>query len=465
MVQPDHSTERTGVKARIMEKQKISVPEKIGYGLGDTATNLVWRTLMVFLPIFYTDVFGLSAAAVGTLLLVCRYWDGVTDYIMGLIADRTATRWGKYRPWVLCTSVPFAILTILTFSTPNLSGSAKLLYAYATYSGLIVVFTANNIPYSALTGVLSHDPSERTSLSSYRFFFAFLGGLITQGLNLYLVAWFGQGDEIKGYRSTMTLFAGLSVLLFIITFLATRERVQPPRQQHASVRQDTRDLFRNRAWVVLFFVGLLFVVFATLKQGVTLYYFKYYVGRMDLAAAFMICGLLAAMSGAALTQPLTRRWGKINVMNASLWIGAASSGLLYLVGKNDYGMMFILSAITECATGPICALFFAMLADAADYSEWKTGRRATALVFSAGALSMKFGTGVAGALTGWLLNAYGYLANAAQNPQALHGIRMLFSIYPAIACLAIIIVFRFYILKDTVLHQIQTELTNRRVSD
>jgi glycoside/pentoside/hexuronide:cation symporter, GPH family len=445
-----------------MNSQKLSVKEKIGYGLGDTAANLVWRTLMVFLPIFYTDVFGLSAAAVGTLLLICRYWDGITDYIMGLIADRTHTRWGKFRPWVLWTSVPFGILTVLTFSTPNLSSPAKLLYAYATYSGLIVVFTANNIPYSAMTGVLSSDPGERTSLSSYRFFFAFLGGLITQGLNIYLVSWFGQGDDIKGYRITMTLFALLSVLLFWITFFTTRERVQPPAQQHSSIRQDTRDLFRNRAWVVLFFMGLFFVVFATLKQGVTLYYFKYYVGRMDLAAAFMISGLLAAMAGAAATQPLTRRWGKITVMNVSLCIGMASSGLLYLVARTDHLYLFVLSTITECSTGPMFALFFAMLADAADYSEWKTGRRATALVFSAGALSMKFGTGIAGAMTGWLLNAYGYIAHAQQSEAALHGIRMLISIYPALACLIIIVVFQFYILKEPFLQKIHRELATKQ---
>lgn len=445
-----------------MNSERISVYEKIGYGLGDTATNLVWRTLMVFLPIFYTDVFGLSAAAVGTLLLVCRYWDGITDYIMGLIADRTNTRWGKYRPWVLWMAVPFGILTVLTFTTPSLSGSAKLMYAYATYGGLIVIFTASNIPYSAMTGAMSSDPMERTSLSSYRFVCAFLGGLITQGLNIYLVAYFGGGDNIKGYRLTMMLFAVISTLLFVVTFLTTRERVRPAAIAAGSVRKDTLDLFRNRAWVVLFFVGLLFVTFTTLKQGVTMYYFKYYVNRVDLAAAFMIIGLLAAMLGAALTNPLVKRFGKNRVMRYSLWLGLITSALLYWPGQQEIATIIILSTLTEFSTGPMVTLFFAMLADTADYGEWKNNRRATALVFSAGTLSMKFGTGIAGALTGWLLNAFGYMANAQQSAAALQGIRLLISVIPAVAAAGLILVFRYYIIDEALLQRIHAELADRQ---
>ncbi len=445
-----------------MKTDRLSVFEKIGYGLGDTATNLVWRTLMVFLPIFYTDVFGLSAAAVGTLLLVCRYWDGITDYIMGLIADRTRTRWGQYRPWVLWTAVPFGVLTVLTFTTPALTGTAKLLYAYATYGGLIVVFTASNIPYSAMTGVMSADPLERTSLSSYRFVCAFLGGLITQGLNIYLVACFGGGDNIKGYRLTMLLFAVISTLLFVVTFLSTRERVRPVAASPASIRNDTRDLFRNRAWVVLFFVGLLFVTFTTLKQGVTMYYFKYYIQRVDLAAAFMVIGLLAAMLGAAVTRPLTHRFGKNRLMRYSLWLGLISSALLYWPGPQDVATIIILSSLTEFSTGPMVTLFFAMLADAADYGEWKNNRRATALVFSAGTLSMKFGTGIAGAFTGWLLTAFGYVANAQQSLAALQGIRLLISIIPAVAAAGLILVFRYYIIDEALLQRIHADLAERQ---
>jgi GPH family glycoside/pentoside/hexuronide:cation symporter len=441
---------------------KLSVLEKVGYGLGDTATNLVWRTLMVFLPIFYTDVFGLPAAAVGTLLLVCRYWDGITDVAMGLLADRTTTRWGKFRPWVLWTALPFGVMTVLTFTAVNVGPEAKLLYAYVTYGGLVLVFTASNIPYSAMTGVLTSDPVERTSLSGYRFVFAFLGGLITQGLNIPLVRYFGGGDEVEGYRLTMTLFAGLAVMLFLVTFLSTRERVTPLPASRATLKADVVDLVRNRPWVILFFVGLLFVTLATLKQGVTMYYFKYFVQNLSLAPAFMIAGLLAAMAGAALSAPLVRLLGgNRRVLDLAFGLAAASSALLFLAGPDDIALIFVSSTITEFATGPIVALFFAMLADAADYSEWKTGRRATGLVFSAGTLSMKFGTGVAGALTGWVLTIFGYVANASQSPETLTGIRLLISLAPALAALAAIGVLRLYPIDARLAARIQGDLAAR----
>jgi glycoside/pentoside/hexuronide:cation symporter, GPH family len=452
----------SGAPRVAIARERLSIREKIGYGLGDTATNLVWRTLMVFLPIFYTDVFGISAGAVGTLLLVCRYWDGITDFVMGLVADRTNSRWGKFRPWILWTALPFGIMTVLTFTTFDLSYTGKLIYAYITYSGLIVVFTANNVPYSALTGVLTADPVERTALSSYRFFFAFLGGLITQGLNITLVSYFGQGNDVRGYTYTMTLFAALSAVLFIITFLTTTERVTPPPEQRTPLKQDFTDLMKNKPWIVLFFMGILFVTFTTLKQGVTMFYFKYFVGDVGLAAAFMIAGLAAAMAGAALTRRFTLLFGKRGTVQYCFLLALVTSGLLYFAGPEDTGMIFILGSLTEFSTGPIVTLFFAMLADAADYSEWKNGRRATALVFSAGTLSMKFGTGIAGAITGWLLTMFGYAANAAQSVESLEGIRLLISVIPAIAAILAIGVFRFYGIDDRLVERMHQELSARK---
>ena len=444
--------------------QKVPAGEKIAYGLGDTATNLVWRTLMVFLPIFYTDVFGLSAAAVGTLLLVCRYWDGITDFLMGLLADRTTTRWGKFRPWILWTALPFGVLTVLTFTAVDLSATGKLIYAYITYSTLIIAFTASNVPYSALTGVMTSDAGERTSISSYRFFFAFLGGLLTQGLNIPLVAAFGQGDEVKGYTLTMMLFASISVILFLVTFVGTKERVQPVLQKSPSIRLDIKDLFRNRPWVILFCTGLLFVTFTTLKQGVTMYYFKYFVGDTLLATAFMTSGLVAAMIGAAMTPWLSRKLGKQRLMSGSFSVAAVTSGLLYLAGPADFSLMFGLSMVTEFSTGPIVALFFAMLADTSDFSEWKTGRRATGLTFSAGTLSFKFGTGMAGAMTGWILTSVGYVANAAQTEGSLLGIRLLISLIPAVVALIAMGVFRLYTLDEALLERIGADLAEKHSS-
>ncbi len=436
--------------------------EKIAYGLGDTATNLVWRTLMVFLPIFYTDVFGLSAAAVGTLLLICRYWDGLTDFLMGLIADRTSTRWGRFRPWILWSTIPFGIMTVLTFTAVDVSGPWKLVYAYATYSGLIIAFTANNVPYSALTGVLSPDSGERTSISSFRFFFAFMGGLLTQGLNVPLVAYFGNGDEVIGYSSTMILFASVGVVLLFITFASTRERVVPVATPPGLIRADMRLLFRNKPWGILFAVGLLFVTMTTLKQGVTMYYFKYFVGDTGLATSFMVSGLVSAMIGAALTHRLTVWFGRKMVMHFSFAVALVSSVSLFWVGPRDTTTMFLLSSVTEFATGPIVALFFAMLGDTADFAEWKQGRRMTGLVYSAGTLSMKFGTGVAGALTGWLLTAYGYVANTQQTAETLEGVRMLISVYPAVAAGIAIAVFSLYPLSDSTVTTMTQELAQKR---
>jgi GPH family glycoside/pentoside/hexuronide:cation symporter len=445
-------------------RAKLTVGEKVGYGVGDTAANLVWRTLIFFLPIFYTDVFGLSAAAVGTLMLVCRLGDGVTDFFMGVIADRTRTRWGKFRPWVLWTALPFGIMTVLTFSTPDLSYTGKLVYAYATYGLLILVFTANNIPYAALTGVITADPVERTSLSSYRFVGAFLGGLITQGLNIYLVEYFGQGDDIKGYKWTMGIFAVLSVILFIITFATTKERVQSPTAERSSIRRDAADLFRNKPWVILFAVGVLFVSLTTFRGGVTMYYFKYYIENVEIAAAFMVVGLIAAMFGAAATGPLTKRFGKRAVMNGCLVLGIASSAAIYAIGPGGITAIFVLSAITEFATGPIVALFFAMLGDSADYSEWKTHRRATGLVFSAGTLSMKVGSAFAAALSGWILAWSGYVANVDQTTESLLAIRLLFSIVPALVGAVLLGVFQLYPLNDTILEEIESDLIERSSS-
>ena len=446
----------------MLPNQKLSVIEKSGYGLGDTATNLVWRTLMVFLPFFYTDVFGLTAAAVGTLLLVCRFMDGLTDFLMGIIADRTETRWGKFRPWVLWTALPFGVLTVLTFTTFDLGHTAKLVYAYVTYSALVLVFTASNVPYSALTGVLTADPIERTSVSSYRFFFAFLGGVIVQGFSIALVEFFGQGDDVVGYQYTMTVFAALAVALFVVTFLTTTERVKPPAQQKTTFRRDFADLFTNRAWLILAVIGILFVTFTTLKQGVTMYYFRYFVGDVTLAASFMVIGTVGAMLTAAATKRLAVLVGRRRLFTYSFSVGLVSSALLYFVSPGDILVIFVLGILAEACTGPVVALYFAMLGDAADYGEWKNGRRSTGLVYSAGTVAIKFGTGVAGAITGWVLNIFGYQANVAQSPEALTGIVLLISVFPAVAALAAIIVFRFYVLDEEFLGRIEKDLIERK---
>lgn len=444
------------------QSQRIPVAEKIAYGLGDTATNLVWRTLMVFLGFFYTDVFGLPAAAVGTLMLLSRFGDGISDLLMGAIADRTQTRWGKFRPWILWMAIPFGVMSVLTFTTPDLGDSGKLIYAYLTYNGLILVFTASNVPYSAMTGVMSADPAERTKLSSYRFVGAFAGALLTQGLNESLVGWFGQGDDTVGYRYTMILFAVLAVGLFLVTFAMTKERVKALPREKINLRQDLGDLLKNRAWLVLFAVGLCFVTLTTLKQGATMYYFTYFLGAKSLAAGYMIFGTVGALIGAAITGKLTERWGRKRVMLISFAVAGLSSLAMYMVGPGQTEWVFGLGFITEFATGPIVTLFFAMLADAADYSEWKTARRATGLFYSAGTLSFKFGSGVGGGLIGWVLGSYGYAANAEQTADSLYAIKLLMSVLPAVGAALGMAAFLFYPISEKLLGEIKAALAERR---
>ena len=442
--------------------QRIPVREKIAYGLGDTATNLVWRTLMVFLGFFYTDVFGLPAAAVGTLMLVSRFGDGISDLLMGAVADRTQTRWGKFRPWILWMAIPFGVMAVLTFTTPELGPTGKLWYAYLTYNGLILVFTASNVPYSAMTGVMSADPGERTMLSSYRFVGAFGGALLTQGLNEILVNGLGQGDATEGYRRTMVLFAVVAVVLFLITFAMTKERVAAPPREKLQLKEDLGDLLRNRAWLVLFGVGLCFVTLTTLKQGATMYFFTYFLEAKALAAAYMVIGTVGALIGAGLTGWFTNRWGRKAVMQGAFAVAGLSSLAMYGVGRDSTAAVFGLGFVTEFATGPIVTLIFAMLADAADYSEWQNHRRATGLFYSAGTLSFKFGSGVGGGLIGWVLGSHGYAANAEQSAESLHAIKLLMSVLPALGAALGMVVLFFYPINEGLLRQIKDSLVARR---
>jgi glycoside/pentoside/hexuronide:cation symporter, GPH family len=458
----------------------VSVREKVAYALGDTAANFVWRAVIVFLPFFLTDAAGISPAAVGVLLLVCRVWDGVMDLAMGAVADRTHTRWGKFRPWILWSAAPLAVCAVLTFSAPELGETGRLVYAYVTYGALVACYTMNNVPYNALMGVMSSSPVERGTISSYRFFFAFLGGLLIQGCmppllsaldNLpaarFLHALYENGPAF-GYTAAMTLFSGVALILFVITFAATRERVRPPIHQRSDLKQDFADLLHNGPWLVLFAVGLLFVTFTTLKNGAIMYYFTYYVGDVELAGLFMVVGLLGAMAGAATTGPLIRVIGKHRLMLYALGIAIASSALLYLARPTDVSIMIVLSTLTEVSTGPMVALFFAMLADAADYSEWRTNRRATGLCYSAGTVAMKVGSGVGGAATGLLLAAFGYVAASGQqavveqSAEAVQGIRLLISVLPAAVALLMLVAFLFYRLDDQQLAQIEGDLAVRR---
>src|SRR5512140_905454 len=280
--------------------QKLSFREKAGYSFGDAAANFVFQTMLVFQLGFYTDVFGITAAAAGTLLLVGRFWDAVFDPFMGVVADRTNTRWGKFRPWVLWSAVPFAIMFVLAFTTPDFSASGKLIYAYVTYILLMTVYSVNNLPYSALNGVITGDVNERTSLSSYRFFFAMAAALVVQGLTLPMVGKFGQGNTAKGWSMTIGVFALLSIVFFVITFFSVRERIKPDPNQKSSPKQDFADLLKNTPWISMFVLTLFLFVTLALWGSAMFYYFTYYVDKNQLFNMLQSWGLVTTTSGGAL---------------------------------------------------------------------------------------------------------------------------------------------------------------------
>lgn len=269
---------------------KLSLKEKIGYSLGDTASHFVWDMVGFWILIFYTDTFGISAAAAGTIMLIARFWDMISDPIMGIIADRTQTRWGKFRPYILWMAIPYSVLAVLTFTTPDFGETGKVIYAGVTYFLLMTVFTAINLPYSSLGAVMTGDSVERISLNSYRFIFAFIGQLIVSGTALTLALYFGNGDKASGFQYTLLLFATISMILFFITFATTKERIQPSKEQKESLKEDFKNLLKNKPWIILFFVGIIsFIMFAVQNLSVA-YYFKYYIGNEENVQLFNVVG-------------------------------------------------------------------------------------------------------------------------------------------------------------------------------
>jgi len=440
----------------------ISVKEKIGYGLGDAAANFIFQTMLVFQLAFYTDTFGITAAAAGTLFLVVRVWDAIFDPMMGVIADRTNTKWGKYRPWVLWTAVPFGIMGFLTFTTPSFAAQGKLVYAYITYIVLMMVYSANNLPYSALSGVITGDLAERTSLSAYRFVCAMSAAFVIQSLALPMVKYFGQGNDARGYQVTMGVLSALAVVFFIITFLTTRERVHPDPTQQSSVRQDFADLLSNGPWKAMFALTIVLFITLAMRGGVMVYYFKYFVGRENLFSLFNALGLAATIVGVIGSTPLAKRFGKRNVFVVGLAFTVVFTALFAVLPPTAITAIFGMEMARQLAYGFTIPLLWAMMADVADYSEWRNRRRATGIVFSAIVFGLKAGLGFGGAIGGWVLASYGYVPNAAQSARALEGIRMAASIFPAIAFALCVVCLFFYRIDRRMEIQLTTELANRR---
>ncbi len=527
--------------------EKLAIREKIGYALGDGAANIAWRGVATFLFIFYTDVFGLNPATVGLLMLIARSGDGIIDILMGIVCDRTKTKYGKFRPWILWTAVPLGVTLSLLFTSPNLSATGKVAYAYVTYLIFFLMYTANNIPYGALMAVMTGDDKERTSLGSYRMVGAFSGGMLVQGALLFLVAHFGninptvkleklepqkyevtvsapedvknvniktkdgialftwanidkptsenvptQGksfsmeankdysfivsgeenldakhiniiDQKRGYSNSIYLLSVFLSFFLILTFASTKERVQPPKEQKTNLGKDLKDLIRNRPWIILLLIGLLFNVYNSIKQGITVIYFTHYLHNQLLAASYMVGLMLASIAGAMVTSPLGRRLGKQRLFIYALIFSGAVNALLVFCGPQHIVGIFTLGIISEFGAAIFPTLFFAMLGDAADYSEYKNGRRATGLVYSAGSFATKFGGGIAGAIIGLVLSAFSYDGmNELAIKGAIPGIVMLMSWIPTIIALIAAGVMAFYPLDQKKMDEISDELNNRR---
>lgn len=411
--------------------ERLSVKEKVGYSLGDLAAGFVFQTMVMLQLSFYTDTFGITAAAAGTLFLVVRVFDAVFDPLMGVVADRTTTRWGKFRPWVLWTAVPFGVMAVLAFTTPDLSPSGKLAWAWVTYIVLMMVYSANNLPYSALSGVMTADVGERTSLSQYRFVAAMLGQLVIQGLALPMVNALGGGNDARGYQLTFTILGALAVVLFFITFATTRERVAPMAES-SSIRQDFTDLARNGPWKAMFLLTTVLFVTLALRGGAVVYYFKYYLHREDLFGPFNVVGTLCTIVGVVLSKPLALKYGKRNLFIAGLLATAVLCLPFAVLPPTAITAIIVSEGLRQFAYGFTIPLLWAMMADVADFSEWKTGRRATGVVFSAIVFALKAGLGFGGAIGGYVLATYGYVPNVEQSARALEGIRYSVGIYPAV---------------------------------
>jgi GPH family glycoside/pentoside/hexuronide:cation symporter len=458
----DQDTAPAGNQRATTDGARLPLREKISYGIGDFGFNLYWANISAFLLIFYTDVMGLAAGAVGTMMLVTKLADAVADPFMGAIADRTRTRWGRFRPYLLYAAVPLAITGVLTWTVPDLDGSGRLLWAYATFTLMMFVYTVLSMPYSALSGVMTADSQQRTTLISFRFIAAFAGTTLVNWLTLDLVRWLGRGDEQLGWQLTMVLYGVVAIATFLAVFANTRERIEPPPQQRSTMRQDVLDLLGNKPWLVLFVLALVIMVTIVMRSGSLVYYLKYYVSRPELTGLFLGSYSVALAVGAALTPLLTRLVDKRRLMMGLMAGVGVISCAMYFVPKEQIWVMFALNTLVGLLLGPKSPLAFSMYADCADYTEWKTGRRATAMTFAAAAFSQKLGGAVASAAIAWMLAAMGYIANQAQSDASRLGIVLLLTVIPGVVALIAVWVMRAYPLDDAALARVEAELQARR---
>ena len=472
--------------------QKLSVREKIGYSLGDLAANLVFQTLMTYLAYFYTDIYGLDANdATAIMFTVGTIAAFGFNPIIGAIADRTNSKWGKFRPWILWTSIPLGIISVLAFSTPDFEYKGKLIYAIITYTLLLLLYAASNLPYSALSGVITGDMKERNSISAYRFVAVMFAQFFVQVFMLPIIIYAGAGDKAVGIEIVMTWLAIIGTIMLLITFLTTKERIVPKPEQKSSVIEDVLDLVKNKPWVIMLVFSTLSFVTLAMKGGSYIYYFENYVDKERLSSfispildfltkiginffgndptsagfgLFNAGGIIFMIIGIGLSKKLADKYGKKNVFGTFLFISTLFIIYFYFLSPESLELIFVAQILHGFFYGITIPLLWAMIADVADYSEWKNKRRATAIIFSAMMVGLKLGLTIGSSLVAKILGSYGYVPNSdnGQTESAIHGTKMLVSIYPAIPFLIGIFLLFFYEINKKMENQIESELKERR---
>lgn len=467
-----------------MMKENVKLREKIGYGLGDAASSMFWKLFTMYLLFFYTDVVGLSAAAVGTMFLVTRIWDTFLDPFIGVLGDRTETRWGKFRPYLLWVAVPFGICGILTFSSFGETDTAKLVYAYVTYTLMMMIYSLINVPYASLLGVMSANPQTRTEFSSYRMTFAFGGSILVLALVEPLTDFFSRVKPVDGvpsmafgWQMAACVFAAMAVLMFLLTFSWTKERIRPIVEKKGSLKNDIRDLCVNRPWWILLGASVTVLVFNSIRDGAAVFFFKYNItgadswsfsilgGAFTLVTVYLVLGQAFNIIGILCVPALTRRLGKKNTFLYAMLCATVLSVLFYFLPRSLVSGILVMQALISFCAGIVSPLMWSMYADIADYSEWKTGRRATGLIFSSSSMSQKLGWTIGGSMSGWLLFCFGFEANAVQTETSLNGIALMMSLLPACATLISVLFISRYPLTERKMSEITLDLEQRRKGD
>lgn len=477
-----------------MSTQHLSVTEKVGYSLGDLAANLVFQTLITYLAYFYTDIYGLESNHASALMLTVGLIAAFGfNPIIGAIADRTQSKWGKFRPWILWTAVPLGVISLLVFSTPDFAYKGKVIYAVVTYTLLLLLYAANNLPYSALSGVITGDMKDRNSLSAYRFVAVMFAQFFVQVFMLPIIEYAGNGDKAVGIENVMTWLAIIGTIMLLITFFTTRERIVPTPAQKSSIREDLTDLAKNKPWVIMLSLTALVFITLAMKGGSYVYYFENYVDKASLTqfiqpiltfltdaginffgdnpvsvgfGLFNAGGIIFMIVGITLSKRLADKYGKRDVFGIALFISTVFVLVFYFFAPTSVGLMFGSQILHGFFYGITIPLLWAMIADVADYSEWKNNRRATAIIFSAMMVGLKGGLSIGSALLTWILGLYNYVpqSDVIQAESAILGTKLLVSVYPSIPFLIGAGLLFFYEINKKMEDRIEVDLKGRRAS-